>query len=168
MTPVDPVASRILKMEPATGALVGAAALAAGAYLNAKLAISTDIRNLRTDRAWGNRLQSRIQELGDNCSLYHIFNRIDPTIEFLWFEGKTWTYGEIKSGQYQASIEHGEADTISDVHRLAAFLESNGVSNRDYVACFMTNSPEFVVAVLALSKVGAVAALVNINLRGLT
>jgi acyl-coenzyme A synthetase/AMP-(fatty) acid ligase len=59
------------------------------------------------------------------------------------------------------------ADTISDVYRLAAFLESNGVSNRDYVACFMTNSPEFVVAVLALSKVGAVAALVNINLRGL-
>jgi len=59
------------------------------------------------------------------------------------------------------------ADKIPDVHRLAAFLESNGVSNRDYVAVFMINSPEFVIAVLALSKVGAVAGLININLRGL-
>ena len=55
----------------------------------------------------------------------------------------------------------------SDVHRLAAFLESNGVSKKDHIACFMTNSPEMVVTILALSKLGAVSALVNINLRGL-
>ena len=32
----------------------------------------------------------------------------------------------------------------------------------------MTNSPEMIVTVLALSKLGAVAALVNIHLRGLS
>jgi hypothetical protein len=82
-----------------TGALVGAAALAAGAYLNAKLSISPDIQQLRNDRAWGKRLQSRIQDLGDSCSIYHMFERVDPAIEFLWFEGKSWTYGEIKNGE---------------------------------------------------------------------
>ena len=84
-------------MEPATGALVSAAALAAGAYLNAKLAISVDIQQLRNERAWGERFQSRIASLGDSCSTYHIFDRVDPGLEFLWFEGKSWTYGEIKS-----------------------------------------------------------------------
>lgn len=54
-----------------------------------------------------------------------------------------------------------------DVHRFAALLEGNGVSKKDHIAVFMTNSPEMVVTVLALSKLGAVAALVNINLRGL-
>jgi acyl-coenzyme A synthetase/AMP-(fatty) acid ligase len=58
--------------------------------------------------------------------------------------------------------------TISDVYRLADFLECNGVCKKDYVACFMTNSPEMVVTVLAFSKLGAVGALVNINLRGLS
>ncbi|TVY42800.1 Fatty acid transporter protein [Lachnellula occidentalis] len=136
-------------IEPATGALVGAAALAAGAYLNAKLGISPDIQQLRHERAWGERFQSRLASLGDSCSTYHMFDRVDPGLEFLWFEGKAWTYGEIKSY----------------VNRLAAFLESEGVSKKDHIACFMTNSPEMIVTVLALSKLGAVAALVNTNLR---
>ncbi|TVY13141.1 Long-chain fatty acid transport protein 4 [Lachnellula arida] len=125
-------------MEPATGALVGAAALAAGAYLNAKLGISPDIQQMRHERAWGERLQSRIASLGDSCSTYHMFDIVDPGLEFLWFE---------------------------DVHRLAAFLESEGVSKKDHIACFMTNSPEMIVTVLALSKLGAVAGLVNTHLR---
>ena len=86
-------------MEPATGALVSAAALAAGAYLNAKLAISPDIQQLRNERAWGERFQSRIAGLGDSCSVYHIFDKVDPALEFLWFEGKSWTYGDIKNGE---------------------------------------------------------------------
>lgn len=86
-------------MEAATGALVGAAALAAGAYLNGKLSISQDVKQLRHDWAWATRLGTRIADLGDCCSIYHIFNRVDPTLEFLWFEGKSWTYGELKKGE---------------------------------------------------------------------
>jgi hypothetical protein len=84
-------------MDPASGALVSAAALAAGAYLNAKLSIGTDIQQIRDARAWGKRLGSRIQGMGDTCSLYAIFDKVSPEIEVLWFEGRTWTYGELKN-----------------------------------------------------------------------
>ena len=53
-----------------------------------------------------------------------------------------------------------------DIVRLAAFLEESGVKKNDTVAVFTTNSPEMYVIILALSKLSAVAGLVNINLRG--
>jgi acyl-CoA synthetase (AMP-forming)/AMP-acid ligase II len=46
-------------------------------------------------------------------------------------------------------------------------LEANGIKKDECVAVFATNSPEMVVTILALSKLSAVAGLVNINLRGL-
>lgn len=129
--------------------MISAAALAASAYLNAKLSISIDLQQLSYDREWGIRLGKRIQELGETCTLYHMFERVDPNIEALWFEGKTWTYGELKN----------------DVHRLAAFLSENGIQSKDIIAVFTTNSPEMVITILALSKLGAVAGLINTNLR---
>jgi acyl-coenzyme A synthetase/AMP-(fatty) acid ligase len=56
---------------------------------------------------------------------------------------------------------------VLEVHRFAAFLSENGVKCKDFVGVLMTNSPEMVIAVLSLSKLGAVAALININLRGI-
>jgi len=53
-----------------------------------------------------------------------------------------------------------------DVHRLAAFLEGQGIKNGVYVAVFMANSPEMIITILALSKLGAVSGLINTNLRG--
>ena len=55
-----------------------------------------------------------------------------------------------------------------DVDRLAAFLESKGVKKGECVALFTTNSPEMYISILALSKLSAVAGLVNINLRGMS
>lgn len=55
-----------------------------------------------------------------------------------------------------------------EVHKLAALLEAEGVTKGDHVAVFMTNSPEMVISILALSKLGAVAGMININLRGLS
>jgi acyl-coenzyme A synthetase/AMP-(fatty) acid ligase len=55
-----------------------------------------------------------------------------------------------------------------DVDRLASYLESQGVKKGDVVATFTTNSPEMYVTVLALSKLGAVAGMVNVNLRGMS
>jgi len=40
-----------------------------------------------------------MQELGDTCSLYAMFDEVKPEIEVLWFEGRTWTYGELKNGK---------------------------------------------------------------------
>jgi hypothetical protein len=85
-----------LNMEPA---LIGAAAVAAGAYLNAKLGIGTDLGTLREEREFGERLERRIRELGDTVTLYHMFDMVSPENEALWFEGKTWTYGDLKTGE---------------------------------------------------------------------
>lgn len=54
-----------------------------------------------------------------------------------------------------------------EVDQLAAFLRGKGIRPGDFVGVFMSNSPEMVMAILALQKLGAVAALLNINLRGL-
>lgn len=88
-----------MKMDLGTGAVVSAAAVAAGAYLNAKLSVGLDVKNLRHDREWGRRLGAKIQSLGDTCTIYAMFDSVDPNVEVLWFEGKTWTYGELKGGQ---------------------------------------------------------------------
>jgi acyl-CoA synthetase (AMP-forming)/AMP-acid ligase II len=37
----------------------------------------------------------------------------------------------------------------------------------DFVAVFTTNSPEMVVCIYALAKLGAIAPLINTNLRGM-
>jgi acyl-CoA synthetase (AMP-forming)/AMP-acid ligase II len=49
---------------------------------------------------------------------------------------------------------------------LAAFLVRNGVRKGDFIAVFTTNSPEMIITILALSKLSAVSALINTNLRG--
>jgi hypothetical protein len=87
-------------MDLASGALTAAAAVAAGAYLNAKLTIGTDLTRLRHDKTWTKRLLSRIAEMGDTCSTYAMFDKVNEGIEFLWFEGRTWTYGEMKRGKF--------------------------------------------------------------------
>ncbi|RFU28967.1 hypothetical protein B7463_g7362, partial [Scytalidium lignicola] len=132
-----------------TAAAAAAAAVAAGAYINAKLSISTDLKQLRYDRDWAQRFERRIQDLEDSCTTYGLLDRVDLDMDALWFEGRTWTYGQLKN----------------QVNQFAAFLNANGVKQGDYIAVFTTNSPEMVISILALSKLGAIAAMVNINLR---
>jgi acyl-CoA synthetase (AMP-forming)/AMP-acid ligase II len=45
-------------------------------------------------------------------------------------------------------------------------LKEQGVVANDFIGVFASNSPEMVITILALSKLGAVAALINTNLRG--
>ncbi|KAG0647555.1 Solute carrier family 27 member 4 [Hyphodiscus hymeniophilus] len=130
-------------------ATISAAALAAGAYLNAKLGISTDLNGLAISREFGGRVGKRIQSLGDTVTIYRLFELVNEQNEALWFEGRTWTYGELKN----------------EVINFAAFLSINGVSKGDFIAVFMTNSPEMVITILALSKLSAISALINTNLR---
>lgn len=59
-----------------------------------------------------------------------------------------------------------EADSSLVVDRFAALLHARDVKNGDMVGVFTTNSPEMVVTLYALSKLGAVAAMINTNLRG--
>ncbi|KAJ5974404.1 hypothetical protein N7481_011614 [Penicillium waksmanii] len=128
--------------------------LAAGAYLNAKLSIGTDLTALKNDRAFGQRLGERIGKLGDSPTIYKMLQRVvevegQGTADALWFEHKTWSYNQLKEL----------------VDRFAALLHARDVKNGDMVGVFTTNSPEMVVTLYALSKLGAVAAMINTNLR---
>ena len=53
------------------------------------------------------------------------------------------------------------------VDRFAALLQTRDIQSGDFVGVFMTNSPEMVITLYALSKLGAVAAMINTNLRGM-
>jgi acyl-coenzyme A synthetase/AMP-(fatty) acid ligase len=54
-----------------------------------------------------------------------------------------------------------------EVDRLACEIHALGVNTGDLVALFMTNSPEMVFVIYALSKLGAAPALINAALRGM-
>ncbi|KAF7595884.1 hypothetical protein BBP40_004377 [Aspergillus hancockii] len=137
-----------------TMAMASALSLTAAAYLNAKLAISTDLSTIYNDRSWTKRLGQRIAQLGDTTTIYKLLERVievdgQGAADALWFENKTWTYRELKDL----------------VDQLAAVLHERDIKAGDTVGVFATNSLEMVVAIYALSRTGAVAALLNTNLR---
>ncbi|KAJ5604611.1 hypothetical protein N7510_009765 [Penicillium lagena] len=137
-----------------TVAMASALSVAAGAYLNAKLSISTDLSQLAGDRAFAARLGERIAQLGDSTTIYKMLERVvevegQGAADALWFEHKTWSYSQLKEL----------------VDRFAALLHARDMKTGDFVGVFTTNSPEMVIILYALSKLGAVAAMINTNLR---
>jgi hypothetical protein len=77
-----------------------AAAVAGLSYLDARFAISRDLKQLRNDKKWFQRFQAKIQELGDHATIYHMLELAKPDNECLWFEGRTWTYAEFLKGKF--------------------------------------------------------------------
>ncbi|KAJ5273237.1 hypothetical protein N7478_008362 [Penicillium angulare] len=135
-------------------AMASALSVAAGAYLNAKLSISTDLSAYFNDKAFGKRLGHHIAQLGESTTIYKMLERVvevekQGKVDALWFEQKTWSYAELKDL----------------VDRFAALLHSRGVKAGDFIGVFTTNSPEMVVTLYALAKLGAVSAMINTNLR---
>jgi len=63
----------------------------------------------------------------------------------------------------EAKIPYGEV--LAHADRLAAFLAKRGIGKGDKVALFLRNSPEFVYAIFAISKLGAVIVPVNTFLK---
>lgn len=87
-----------------TVAMASALSVAAGAYLNAKLSISTDLSQLAGDRAFAARLGERIAQLGDSTTIYKMLERVvevegQGAGDALWFEHKTWSYSQLKECQ---------------------------------------------------------------------
>ena len=89
----------------------------------------------------------------DPASLAHTFqdttNRFAER-PFLYFEDEMWTY----------------ADTNKAANILATYLTSTGVKHSDRIVLFMENRPSFVISLLALNKIGAIAVLINTSLTG--
>ena len=89
----------------------------------------------------------------DPASLAHTFqdttNRFAER-PFLYFEDEMWTY----------------ADTNKAANILATYLTSTGVKHGYRIVLFMENRPSFVISLLALNKIGAIAVLINTSLTG--
>lgn len=76
-------------------------AVLGGAYIDAKLGISKDLRTLYYERTFSKRLQERIKELSPITTHYGMLQHaVDVrglgAAEALWFEQKTWTYAQLK------------------------------------------------------------------------
>lgn len=56
---------------------------------------------------------------------------------------------------------------LAVVDRMAALLKGRDINAGDTVGVFASNSPEMVVILYALSKLGAISAMINTNLRGM-
>lgn len=135
----------------ATLAASAAAAAAGLLYANHALGVSRDISQYRLDASFTKRFPEFIDSLGPQSPhLYRMLELADPTADALWFEGRTWNYRAMKQ----------------QVDELAAGLHQTlNVRNGDIVAVFMTNSPEMVFTVYALTRLGAAPALINNALR---
>ncbi|OAT03984.1 solute carrier family 27, variant [Blastomyces gilchristii SLH14081] len=146
-------------------------------YLNAKFAIGSDLRDIRHARDFARRKQRRVACAKRTHSLYEILEQsgAGDGDDAIWFESKTKSYGQLKKGMlvfsnisYQFSFCYPISrlvETAPKVDQLAGLLHARSIKTGDVVAVFMTNSPEMVVTILALSKLGAVASLINTNLR---
>lgn len=119
-------------------------------YANHSLGISKDLKQYRLDASFTRRFPQFLAKLGaDSPHLYRMLEQADPDADAVWFEGRTWSYRAMKKL----------------VDELAVGLRDLGVQNGDIVAVFMTNCPEMVFTVYALTKLGAAPALINNALR---
>ncbi|KAJ5753561.1 uncharacterized protein N7511_007714 [Penicillium nucicola] len=137
-----------------TLAMASALGIAAGAYLNARFSLSTDLSQMSGDKAFGKRVGERIAKLDGATTIYKMLERVvdvehKGASDALWFEHQTWSYSQLKDL----------------VDRMAALLKTRNINSGDTVGVFTTNSPEMVIILYALSKLGAVSAMINTNLR---
>jgi hypothetical protein len=92
--------------QAATRKSVGAAAAVLGAlYINAYYGFSTDFNQLLQDRAFKKRLAQRIASLGNDTTIYHMLEMAGPDATALWFEGRSWTFAEMRMGKFH-SLAH--------------------------------------------------------------
>jgi hypothetical protein len=85
----------------------GTAAVAAGAaYLDAKFHLRRDVKHLLSERQFKQRMGERIKLLGDQVTMYHIMELADQRASGLWFEGRSWTYTEMKIGKRRMTTQH--------------------------------------------------------------
>ena len=84
-----------------TLAMASALSVAAGAYLNAKLAISTDLATISKDKAFVKRVGERIAKLDGSTTIYKMLERVVEVdglgaTDALWFEQNVWSYSKLK------------------------------------------------------------------------
>ncbi|KAF1991572.1 acetyl-CoA synthetase-like protein [Aulographum hederae CBS 113979] len=140
-------------MALATTAAIAAitATTAAAAYLDAKFHIRKDLRVLGSLKH-GDKLVAEA-EAKNRMSLWYPFEaqaqRI-PNEDCLWSREGTYTWRE----------------TYAQGCRYAQFFLSQGIKPKSLVAFYLTNTPEFILAMLGSWAVGTAPANINYNLAG--
>ena len=137
--------------------MVAAATVASAAYLNAKYNIVNDAKALYSMKIGAAKAVNDLYKTHgpSDWSLYHIlhdtYTRLGPDArkkEALLFEGRRWSYH----------------DLVTDIAKVERKLKEMGVQCGDMVAMVVNNSPEFLIAIFALWKTGAVPAPINTSL----
>ena len=144
-------------------ALPAAVATVGAMYLDAKHHIVKDISNWRKGKEFQNILAEGRELMGDYYTLYHALELNDPKADAFWFEGRSWTFADVRR----------EAD------KLAQWFLDQGIRTKgmslcqmggwlmlDFVAVYMTNSAEAYFTAFALSKLGVCNAMINSSLKG--
>ena len=137
--------------------MFAAATIASAAYLNAKYNIVDDIKALYGMKVGTAEVVNDLyKKHGENdWSLYHLLHethtRLGPEAsekEALLFEGRTWSYH----------------DLVTDIAKVERKLKEMGIQCGDLVAMIVNNSPEFMITIFALWKIGAVPGPINTSL----
>ncbi|KAI7861336.1 hypothetical protein BDF14DRAFT_1734405 [Spinellus fusiger] len=105
-------------------------------YADAKLLLSKDYSQVKIGFTALAQFKERVKE--------------DPHKVFIYFEGKEYTLLQLEKASNQ----------------LANWLLSHHVQKKDIVCMMLQNHPTFFIALFAISKVGAIPALLNTNLKG--
>ncbi|EEY20304.1 long-chain fatty acid transport protein [Verticillium alfalfae VaMs.102] len=90
-----PPALRVPAEKVAIAASAAAATVVGALYANSRYGVSYDINQLLAEKSFRKRFQKRVDTLGNDVSVFHMFELADQRAEALWFEGRTWTYGEV-------------------------------------------------------------------------
>ncbi|KLU89224.1 fatty acid transporter [Magnaporthiopsis poae ATCC 64411] len=131
-------------------AVAGAAATTAGlAYLDAKFHVRKDLRVILGRRRQIKYLEQALK--ADRLSPYYLVEEVvrqRPDEEAIWSRAGCYTWKAF----------------YDRVNQFAQWFLAQGVKQKDLVAIFMGNSPEFVMVWVALLAIGAAPAMINHNL----
>jgi hypothetical protein len=65
-------------------------------YLDAKHHVTKDINAWRERRRLLRLVDEGFRLLGDYITVYHFIELNDPEVEAFWFEGRSWTFGDVR------------------------------------------------------------------------
>ncbi|CAG8973205.1 hypothetical protein HYALB_00006374 [Hymenoscyphus albidus] len=137
------------RVDVTAAAVAGTAA--AGMYLDGKYHFRKDIYEMMGKRVVEKMYQEAVKN--KRQSLYYLFEEMVqklPDHEAIGSRVGCYTY----------------AETYKRANQYAHFFLSQGVKPKDYVAFYLTNSPDFLFAWLGLWAIGAEPAMINHNLAG--
>ncbi|RKF56917.1 Isopenicillin N epimerase component 1 [Golovinomyces cichoracearum] len=145
-------------MVQATGAAIVAGTVLAGMYAEAKFALYKDLTTLKNIKQSEQKFietgESKLKKAKKNrTSLYYLFEESvlrRPNEECIWSREGIYSWSQV----YRKVNQYGNW-----------FLSLN-VRAGDFVAIYLTNSPDFMFVWLGLLSIGAAPVLINTNLTG--